>query len=104
MIIFKYYLFNIIIMKIVQSILNKKFVIINNREKYYVDYLNSDGQILDLMNRNNWEIYNEDGEELQIYFFNNDTEKEKEKILKNSKLSEELINFCIKNFDTYNPL
>ena len=91
-------------MKIVQSILNKKFVIINNREKYYVDYLNSDGQILDLMNRNNWEIYNEDGEELQIYFFNNDTEKEKEKILKNSKLSEELINFCIKNFDTYNPL
>ena len=71
---------------------------------YYVDYINSDGQTIALLNRDNWMIYDKDGEELQIYLFNKDNKKQKEKIKKKIALAEKLIEHCIKHFsDFYLP-
>ena len=70
---------------------------------YFIDYLNSDGQILSLLNRDYWEIKNENQEELQIYEFQNTSKKEKEKIRKTRILHSKLINFCTRHFNDYNP-
>ena len=67
-----------------------------------MDYINSDNQIL-LGNRDDWEVLDEELEELCICEFKNTTKKEKEQIKKNRRLYNKLINFCIKHFDEYKP-
>ncbi len=66
-----------------------------------MDYLNSDGQILGLLNRYYWEVLDEGLEELNIYVFDDTTKKELKQIKKNVKLYNQLINFCIKHFEDY---
>ena len=90
-------------MKLTQSIINKSFTIEHKGKEYYVNYLNSDGQILGLINRDYWEIIDEDGEELDIYEFRGKTRKQKEQIKKNIELRNKIINFCIKHFNKYQP-
>jgi hypothetical protein len=54
------------------------------------------------MNRDNWEVLEEtdDGpEELNMYVFKDDTPKEREIAAKNALLKEELVKFCIENWD-----
>ena len=92
-------------MELDQSTLQRTFTVKHNGKSYHVDYLNSDGQILGLLNRNYWEVSDEEGEEIDIYKFRSqgNTKKEKEQIKQNRKLVEKLINFCIKHFDNYKP-
>lgn len=89
--------------KLTQTVLEKNFTVEHKGKTYYVGYLNSDGQILGLSNRDTWEIYDEEGEELNAYIFKDTTKKEKKQIEKTAKLYYKLIDFCIKHFDDYKP-
>lgn len=91
-------------MKIEKTVVQKIFFIQYKGKSYVVDYLNSDGQILGLINRNNWEIYTDDGEELDIYFFKNDSEEKNKRVNENLILTEKLVKYCIKHFKDYNPV
>ena len=74
-------------MKLQQTIMEKNFHVKMNNKLYYVSYLNSDGQTLALLNRNNWEIFTEDHELLDIYSFKGDNKAKKLKAEKNLILS-----------------
>lgn len=85
-------------MKLVQSSLERNFIVEHEEKEYYVNYLNSSGFIPNLLNRFNWEIFDENHEELNIFEFGDTTKKEKEQIENNRKLRDNLIEFCIKYF------
>ena len=89
-------------MKLQQSILNKTFIVNHKGKDYCVDYLNSDGHTLGLLNRDYWEITDEDCENVNIYIFKSDNKKIREEVKKNRILVQKLINFCIKHFNDYN--
>ena len=89
-------------MKLTQSTIQKYFTVEHKGKIYYVDYINSDDQIL-LGNRYYWEVLDEEQEELCICEFKNAAKKEKEQIKKNRRLYNKLIDFCIKHFDDYKP-
>lgn len=91
-------------MKIEQTTIQKTFTIKHNGKVYYVDYLNADGQILGLINRNNWEINDQENELLDIYTFKGQSKRKNEKVKKNRELAEKLVRFCIKHFEDYNPV
>jgi len=55
------------------------------------------------VNRFDWEVLDEEFEELCICQLKNTTKKEKEQIKKNRRLYNILIKFCIKHFDDYKP-
>lgn len=76
-------------MKLIQSTLGRSFTVKHKGKIYYIDYLNSDGQILGLSNRDYWEVIDEEHEEIDIY--------------DNRKLVNKLINFCIKHFNDFKP-
>ena len=62
----------------------------------------SDGQTLALCNRENWEVWEqtEDGvEELSEYVFKSSTPQERKRAEQNYLLKEQLIAFCIENWD-----
>ena len=104
MIILKYFSLPFIFMEIEQTGLQKNFSVRYKNKLYFVDYVNSDGQDLRLLNRDNWEIYDEDHESLQIYTLSSMTKEEKLKIQKNLKFAEKLIKFCMQHFEDYNPV
>ncbi len=56
-----------------------------------------------LSNRFDWEILDEELEELCVCEFQDATKKEKEQIRKNRILASKLIDFCIRHFDDYKP-
>ena len=91
-------------MKIEQTILQKTFTVVYNRKTYFVNYLNSDGQTENLINQNNWEIYEEDRESLNIHYFKSSDKKQKLRAKKNVNLARKLIKFCIEHFENYNPV
>ena len=87
-------------MNLTQSTLQRSFTVKHKGKTYYVDYLNSDGQILGLLNRDYWGVLDQDLEELPTYKFT------KDKAIPNKKESElkiRLIKFCIKHFNDYKP-
>ena len=73
-------------MKIEQTILQKSFIVRHLDKSYFVDYINSDGQTLGLVNRDNWEIYDDDHESLQVYILKSMKNRDKIKAQKNIKL------------------
>jgi hypothetical protein len=82
--------------------ISRDWTILHNGRKFYVNFTESDGQTLALMNRDNWEVLEEteDGpEELNVYVFKDDTSKEREIAAKNALLKEKLVKFCIENWD-----
>ena len=87
--------------KLIQSTLERNFTVTHQGKTYYVSYLNSDGQILGLLNRTHWEVLDEELEEVSVYIFRDTTKKEEQQIDKNVKLTNKLIKFCIKHFDDY---
>ncbi len=91
-------------MKIEQTTIQKTFSVKYLGKLYCVDYVNSDGQTLALLNRNNWEIYDEDRKELQIYLFKKSSKKEKEMVKKNMTTARKLINYCVKHFNDFNGI
>ena len=86
-----------------QTVLEKNFTVEHKGRTYNVNFLDSDGQVLGLLNRDIWDIYDEEGEELNIYVFKDTTKKELKQIEKNLRLHYKLINFCTKHFNDYNP-
>ncbi|MBI2545926.1 hypothetical protein HYV81_01990 [Candidatus Woesearchaeota archaeon] len=56
-----------------------------------------------MLNRDNWEVLDEELEEVNIYEFKDDTKEEKEQLRKNRKLVLKLVKFCIKHFGDYTP-
>ncbi|MEK6932915.1 MAG: hypothetical protein AABW56_03930 [Nanoarchaeota archaeon] len=87
-------------MKIKGYFLEKQFEVKNKGKVYYISYLNSTSQSLRLLNRDNWEIYEEDGDNLFEYIY----KRNKFVLDKNiRKLKLKLIKRCIKNFNKYHP-
>lgn len=72
-------------MEVTQNILNRTFFVEYRNKEYVIDYLNSDGHCLGLLNRNYWMVYL-DNEEVENY-----------------ELKFKLIEFCRKNFNNYKP-
>jgi len=91
-------------MKLTGNILQRSFLIEYKGKKYSVNYLSADYPTPLLLNRESWEITDDDGEELQIYQFNSTNKREKEKLEKNMGIFDEIVDFCIKKFNSYNPL
>lgn len=81
----------------------KHFTIEYKGKTYYVEYANSDGYAAYLSNRFDWEILDEELEELCLCEFQDDKKEEKQQIKKNIKLTNNLITFCIRHFDDYKP-
>ena len=82
--------------------ISRDWTILHNGRKFYVNYTDSDGQTLVLLNRDNWEIWeqtDEETEELDVYSFSTDTPQRKKTVEENIRLADELIKFCIKNWD-----
>lgn len=90
-------------MKLQQTIIEKNFHIKAGNKIYYVNYLNSDGQTLGLLNRLTWEVYDAEGDEITFDYLKGMDKKEKKQINKNYKLVNKLIAFCLKHFNEYNP-
>jgi len=84
-------------MKIIQTSIEKNFFVEHDSKMYYVNYLISDGHILGLLNRDEWEITCEDNETLNIYEFKSMNKKDKEKVRRNRKLADKLITLCTKH-------
>ena len=73
--------------KIIKNTLNRCFTVEYKGKEYYVGYLNSDGQILGLSNRDYWEVTDEEWYKIE-----------------DEKLKIKLIKFCIEHFDDYKPI
>ncbi len=89
-------------MRIIGNALQKSFLIEYQGKEYYVNYLSSDYPDPGLLNRDNWEIIDEDGEELSLYFLKSG-KKDKSEIRLITQKYNKLISFCIKNFNFYKP-
>ena len=85
-------------MNLTQTVVQKFFTVTNKGKTYYIDFINSDDQIL-LGNRDYWQVLDEELEELNISVFKDTTKKE----LKQIKLYKKLIKFCKKHFSDYKP-
>lgn len=90
-------------MKLINTALQRFFTVKYKGKVYYVNYLNSEKVMYSMFNRLDWEIVDEDREELDIYEFKDTTKKQKEQIKKNIELQDKLIDFCIKHFNDYRP-
>ena len=91
-------------MKLEQTTIQKTFEVKYKNKNYHVNYINSDGQTLAILNRDNWEIFIEDHELLDIYLFKGDDKVKRLKADKNLFLADKLIEFCIKHFNDYKPI
>ena len=83
--------------------LERHFTIRHKERFYYVSCLNSDKPILGLINRDTWEITDEEYEELNIYLLNDTPKRERKQIKNNIRLANRLIEFCIRHFKDYKP-
>ena len=82
--------------------ISRDWTVLHEGRMFYVNYTQSDGQTLALMNRDNWEILEatDDGtEELDVYGFADGTTEEREKVVENFELMKKLIRFCIEHWD-----
>ena len=89
-------------MQLEHNQISRDWTVLHEGRTFYVNYTQSDGQTLALMNRDNWEILEEtdDGtEELDVYGWGDDTAEARETVWKNSELMKRLIRFCIENWD-----
>ncbi|MHC4070484.1 MAG: hypothetical protein ACYSWW_11240 [Planctomycetota bacterium] len=82
--------------------ISRDWTMLHKGRKFYVNYTDSDGHTLALMNRGNWEVLEErddDTEELNVYVFKTSTQKERRLAAKSALLKEELVKFCIENWE-----
>jgi len=89
-------------MQLESNQISRDWTVLHKGRTFYVNFTESDGQSLALLNRDSWEILEEtdDGaEQLNIYTFKDDTPQQKKTAGQNAKLAEELIKFCIENWD-----
>jgi len=89
-------------MQLESNQISRDWTILHKGKRFYVNYTYSDGQTLALLNRDNWEIFEETDngtEELDVYIFSDATPQQKKVAEKNIRLAEELIKFCAINWD-----
>ncbi len=89
-------------MQVESNQISRDWTVLHEGRTFYVNFTESDGQSLALLNRDNWEILEETDdstEQLNIYIFKDDTPQQKRMARQNAKLAEELIKFCVKNWD-----
>ena len=89
-------------MQIQANQISRDWTILHKGRKFQVNFTDSDSQTLALLDRDNWEIWEEtddETEELDVYIFKNSTPQQKKIAEENIRLAEELIKFCIKNWD-----
>jgi hypothetical protein len=89
-------------MKLETNQISRDWTIRHEGRTFYVNYTQSDGQTLALMNRDNWEVLEETEngtEELNIYGCGDDTAEERKTVRENFALMKQLIRFCIANWD-----
>jgi hypothetical protein len=89
-------------MQLERNQISRDWTIRHEGRTFYVNYTQSDGQTLALMNRDNWEVLEqtEDGpEELNIYGYRGQGKEDRAKIQENFELMKRLIRFCISNWD-----
>ena len=82
--------------------ISRDWTILHKGRRFYVNYTDSDTHTLALMNRSNWEVLEErddDTEELNVCVFKSSTRKERKCAEKNARLKEQLVKFCIENWD-----
>ena len=89
-------------MQLTQNQISRDWTIEYKGRTFYVNYTQSDGQTLALLNRDNWEVWEETEEgteELNIYGLSDDTAEHRKIVQENSELMKRLIRFCIENWD-----
>ena len=89
-------------MQLERNQISRDWTILHEGRTFYVNYTQSDGQTLALMNRDKWEVLEETDEgpeELDIYSFRGDSEEDRAKAQENFELMKRLIRFCIANWD-----
>ena len=89
-------------MQLEKNQISRDWTILHNSRKFYVNFIESDGQTLAHCNRDNWKVWEEtdDGiEELNEFVFKNDTSQGQANAEENSLLKEKLISYCIENWD-----
>jgi len=82
--------------------ISRDWTVLHEGRTFYVNYTESDGQTLALVNRDNWEIWEQtdDGmEELEVYAFSGDSNQKRRQAQENSEIMKRLIRFCIENWD-----
>ena len=82
--------------------ISRNWTILHEGRRFYVNYTESDGQTLGLLNRDNWEVLedtDDSTEELNVYVFKEDTPEQREKAQENALLKDKVIRFCIENWD-----
>jgi hypothetical protein len=89
-------------MQLERNQISRDWTILHEGKTFYVNYTQSDGPTLVLMNRDHWEVLEETREgpgELDIYGSSGDSEEERAKVQENFELMKRLIRFCIANWD-----
>ena len=89
-------------MQIEQNIISRDWTIVHQGRRFYVNFIESDGQTLALCNRDHWQISEEteDGVvEFSVYIFKDSTLEERKIAEENCKLMAVLIAFCVDNWD-----
>lgn len=89
-------------MKIEQNTISRDWTVLHKGRRFFVNFTESDGQTLALCNRDNWQIHEEteqSTEELDACVFSNSSPEEQEQAKKNAEIIDELIRFCIAQWD-----
>ncbi len=89
-------------MKTEQNTISRDWIVLHNGRRFFVNFTESDGQTLMLCNRNNWEIteQTEDGvKDVSTCVFKGSSAAEQRQAEENAELIEELVAFCIDNWD-----
>lgn len=77
-----------------------KFAVKHKSRTCHASYSNSNGQTLLLSNRNSWEAADDHGKGISEHYC---SESGKKAAMRNARLKNKLIAFCIRHFDGYKP-
>ena len=89
-------------MEIQQNSISRDWTVVHEGRLFHVNFTESDGQTLALLNRENWEIAEktEDGtEEFSACEFNDSSPTERKQAEKRVRIIDELVAFCIENWE-----
>ena len=89
-------------MKIEQNTLSRDWIIKHEGRTFFINFTESDGQTLAMLNRDNWEISEQTAGgivELNGYIFSDTTQQERLRAEEEAALVKKIISFCIENWD-----
>ena len=89
-------------MEVQQNSIARDWTVVHEGWRFHVNFMESDGQTLALLNRENWEIAEktEDGmEEFSVCAFNDSSPVERKQAEETARIIDELVAFCIENWE-----